>query len=344
MKTKDNRSDFPKRSIWQVIVAVFLILFPLIMILVNGERAFHGILWQKPKVVMASPEQNLLNDNQNCIAKEQTREFGIYDPEENFRNDRVLTLEQIYLNWNDSDENGLRSKLDKILKANRIPVLTIEPWHGYRVEANLLTDIAEGKYDLQITRIVRILSGYPGKLYISWGHEMDQDLTKRYPWSGKDPDQYVMAYRYVHDRIDKGLKNDIIWIWSPVVKKGCEKYWPGTEYADMIGMPIYSYPQWDKGIYGHIRSFRSWFEEKSKLVEQFHKPLIIVELGVTGSPDYQTFWLQEAFEYLKRITKVQIVLFFHARDTEGSWGKDIATPDWRTAPQTIVGLVEWIKE
>jgi beta-mannanase len=143
--------------------------------------------------------------------------------------------------------------------------------------------------------VINILSHFTGRIYISWGHEMDQDLTKRYPWSGKDPGQYVAAYRYVHDRINKSQKNNqIYWIWSPVVKKGCEKYWPGDSLVDIIGMPIYSYPAWEKSYYGHIRSFKSWYEEKYGLVKSFQKPVFIIEFGVTGSTDYQTYWLQEA--------------------------------------------------
>jgi hypothetical protein len=70
---------------------------------------------------------------------------------------------------------------------------------------------------------------------------------------------------------------------------------------------------------------------------------MIVELGVTGSQDYQTFWLQEAFNMIKVTPSIQSVIFFHTTDTPGSWGKEFATPDWRTDPDIIKGLVSWIR-
>jgi len=322
---------------------MLLVIFPIVMIIFNGNRAFKGIIWRKSNETKASTLKDQSNENLKSNKSAQSPYFGIYDPANVFKDNRTLTYEQVYFNWSDPNGKALQSKLDQIILNKRVPVITIEPWNGSNNEIDLLTDISKGKYDQNIDIIIKILSGCSGKFYISWGHEMDQNLAKRYPWSGKDPNQYILAYRYVQNRIRKGVKNEILWIWSPVAKNGCERYWPGSDYVDFVGLPIYSYPAWDKSWYGHLRSFKSWYNEKYSLVRQFHKPIIIVELGVTGSTDYQTFWLQEAFEYLKTSAPVEIVLFFYTKDTEGSWGKDISTPDWRTDPQTISGLVKWIK-
>lgn len=344
MKIKNRSSNTSKRTILQLVIALLLLILPLAMIIFNGNRALQGIIWRK----INEPQSSILKDQSNEYLKShqsaQSPEFGIFDPANIFKDNRTLNYEQIYFNWTESNGKTLQLKLEQIILNKRVPVFTIEPWNGPNDEHDLLTDISKGKYDQNIDRIIKVLSGCSGRLYISWGHEMDQNLTKRYPWSGRDPDQYIQAYRYVQDRIRKVVKNEIRWIWSPVVKNGCERYWPGSDYVDFVGLPIYSYPAWDKSWYGHIRSFKSWYTEKYNLVRQFQKPLIIVELGVTGSADYQTFWLQEAFEYLKNSASVEIVLFFYTKDTEGSWGKDVSTPDWRTDPQIISGLVKWIKE
>ena len=344
MKTEAKAFNSRKRSLWQMIIAILLIIFPVLMIIFNSTRALNGIIWQMPSGEKSSQVSDLQKNDKDSTAGRKAPEFGIYDPENKFSGNRSFVLEQVYFSWIDLNEISLKAKINQIITNKRIPVITIEPWNGQNEENTLLPDILKGKYDKNIDQVIKILSGFSGRMYISWGHEMDQDLTKRYPWSGKEPDQFVLAYRYVQDRIKKNLNNEIKWIWSPVVKKGCERYWPGAGYVDFIGMPIYSYPAWDKSYYGHIRSFRSWYEEKYKLVRHFNKPVFIVEFGVTGSQDYQTFWLQETFESLKTYPSIEMVLFFYAKDIKGSWGGNFETPDWRTDPETITGLVDWINK
>jgi endoglucanase len=119
------------------------------------------------------------------------------------------------------------------------------------------------------------------------------------------------------------------------------RYWPEDEYVDHIGMPIYSFPDWDRQNYGYIRDFRTTFEEKRRRIQELRKPLIITELGVTGSADFQSFWLRSAVDSLKAYGDLKAVVFYYATDTEGVWGRDVTTPDWRVHPELIRGLVAW---
>ena len=313
------------------------------MIAFNGIRAINGVIWGVPIELKTLADTNRFQNNSISNLRKSAPEFGVYDPGSKFSGSKYFNSEQLYFSWINPNVSSIRSEITRIYSSNRTPVITIEPWNGNNDEKNLLADIVKGKYDTCIDKTIKILSEFSGRMYISWGHEMDQDLTKRYPWSGKDPESYILAYRYIHDKLNKTLNNKIMWIWAPVVKQGCEKYWPGSEYVDFIGIPIYSYPVWDKSYYGHIRSFKSWYDEKYALIKKFQKPIIIVELGVTGSSDYQTFWLQEAFQNINNLPSVEMILFFYAADISGSWGEKIETPDWRTDSGTVIGLIKWIK-
>jgi beta-mannanase len=346
MNLKDSSGSRDKQSIWQMAIAVFMIGFPLVMLFFNTNRAVKGITWSMPQATKTTLGWNQQESNETRAMTDvriSVPDFGVYDPESKFKTDKSFGLEQVFCSWINPDVSTLHEKIKDIFLNNRTPLVTIEPWNGTNDEKTLMEDILKGKYDGNISNVMQVFSGIQGNLYLSWGHEMDQDLTKRYPWSGSDPKLYVSAYRYVTEKFKKGLNNKISWIWSPVGKEGCERYWPGPGYVDYIGIPIYSYPQWDKQYYGHIRSFKSWYDEKYRLIGQFKKPVIIVEFGVTGSLDYQTFWLQEAFNTIKVTPSIEMILFFYAKDEKGSWGKDIETPDWRSNPEVITGLIKWIK-
>jgi beta-mannanase len=221
------------------------------------------------------------------------------------------------------------------------PLVTIEPWPAANEKGQLMPDIANGKYDRFIDRVAGALHGLDGPVYLSWGHEMDQDIAERYPWSGADPDEYVAAYRHVVDRLRQQATAELHWVWAAVLKEGSLRYWPGDEYADYVGLPIYSFPDWDQHTYGYIRDFRTVFEEKRKVVHAIQKPLMITELGVSGSSDFESFWMHQAFVSLTDYPNLKAVVFFHAKDADGVWGKYVTTPDWRVHPDLIRGLVDW---
>ncbi len=125
------------------------------------------------------------------------------------------------------------------------------------------------------------------------------------------------------------------------MKESTCKYWPGDSYADFIGMPIYSFPAWDQMTYGYIRDFKSTFGDKRRFVAELGKPIIITELGVNGSDDFEGFWLHQAFIGLDSQPDLAAVVFFYAKDSDGVWGEKLDTPDWRVNPDLLRGLVAW---
>ena len=247
----------------------------------------------------------------------------------------------MYISWVAFDRRKLVEKLTSLQQHGFEPLLTIEPWPKPGGDRQLLAEIVSGHYDHLINDIAEILSKLDAPVWISWGHEMDQDLTRRYPWSGGDPSLYIAAYRHVVDRIREQVKTPLHWVWAGVLKDGSLRYWPGDEYVDFVGMPIYSFPAWDQRTYGYIRDFCTTFEEKRKFVAGRNKPLMITELGVSGSDDFESFWLHQAFMELHKYPDLAAVLFFYSRDSEGAWGDAVATPDWRVHPDSIRGLVDW---
>ncbi|PAY20558.1 hypothetical protein CKO51_05800 [Rhodopirellula sp. SM50] len=342
---------------------VVLAVLPFSMIAVNGARAFYGILAEPSGKTRDARDDAHESDGTDVIALnlnaatsevpvdsisaeeipegDDTLIFGVYDPDGEFERDHSLRLRHVYVSWADFDRNTLRRSLAAMESRGFQILLTIEPWPIPGRGDDLLTAILSGGYDQTLEELAGILDSLNGPVYVSWGHEMDQDLTERYPWSGTDPDQFVRAYRHVVDSLRENTETELRWIWAGVMKEGSLRYWPGREYADYVGMPVYSYPRWDQKMYGYIRDFRTTFQEKAKVVEELDVPLLITELGVSGSSDFEAFWLHQAFMGLRDYEKLKGVVFFFGQDVEGAWGSDVATPDWRVHPDSIRGLVEW---
>lgn len=344
MKADNQSNPGDKRLVWQLILATLLVAFPVIMIVVNGSKAIQGILWDQGIAAdYPAAGSGQVPTTANAGFSEGSHPFfGIYDPEKQFRNDTLIDAEHIYFSWLEFNDSLLVEKLMEIGSRGRTPIITIEPWTKNDPD-QLMSGIIAGHYDNEINRIGRCLNRLKSPMRISWGHEMDQDLTRRYSWSGVNPKEFISAYRYFVDKMKMAVDQEIQWIWAPVGKRDCERYWPGNEYVDAVGVPVYSFPAWDRKTYGFIRSFPVCFNEKYSIIAQFRKPVIIMEMGVTGSEDFCSFWMHDAFMNFPKYP-LEGIVFFYSADTPGAWGADVPTPDWRSSRSTILSLIEWSRQ
>lgn len=192
-------------SIGQIVVATLLLTFPVLMIIINSSRAIKSITWNMP----FGTEQTQIYNNIDLMANNSLRSepltFGVYDPENAYQDYENFSYEKIYLSWVDYDSSAISNKLTQIYQSGRLPIVTIEPWNANSDSGTLFQDIINGMYDESIQELTHLFNQFSGTLYISWGNEMDQDLTERYPWSGQDPDLFIQAYQYVFDAFNRSL-------------------------------------------------------------------------------------------------------------------------------------------
>ncbi|TDQ30586.1 glycoside hydrolase family 26 protein [Zeaxanthinibacter enoshimensis] len=318
-----------KRSNIHIWTTIALLAIPVCMVWLNGYKAIDALLWSKPAhaPVMLAQDNTELNPS---------LEFGIYDPYHSWRDSATTwNYEQFYLHWVNFDPAAIQREIKRVLQRETKAILVVEPWSKYQTP--LFNDIIAGRYDVEIDKINQVLQGFKDTLYICWGHEMDQDLTTRYDWSSRDSAGYKAAYRYVHSRLKE---NPVKWIWAPVGKDNCNDYWPGNEYVDMVGLPIYSLPDFDYAYYGRIRSFKEAFGEKYTLVKGHDKPVFLVEFGVSGSDDFEAYWVREAFDAFNTFPLLKSVVFFNSKDIEGAWGTAYETPDWSINQELIAALID----
>lgn len=317
----------------QLVIAVALVLFPVLMIYYNGKKAVDGIL--------SEPDNKRTEVAEKVEQKEPPNkkiEFGIFDPSGSMQSSQVMQTEVYYFSWIDFNSDSLLWNMRRMKSTGRNPILIVEPWAKSNLP--LFDEIINKKYDTEISRIASVISFFNDTVFISWGHEMDQDLTVRYPWSGKDANRYIAAYRYCHQFIDS-LSGKAKWIWAPVGKEGCLKYYPGEKFVDEIGLPVYSFPEWEMSYYGFIKSFEENFGEKYSRMRDLGKPITILEFGVTGSNDFKQFWLRSAFISFAKYPLLNRVVFFKSKETDGVWGKNISTPNWDLSSEVIDGFVKW---
>ncbi|GAB1340258.1 hypothetical protein ACE1SV_68480 [Streptomyces sp. E-15] len=118
-----------------------------------------------------------------------------------------------------------------------LPYLLWEPWKS------TLRDIAGGRDDAYIRRTAEHVRDLNVPVAIGFAPQMNGDW---YPWGTREakPEEFVGAWRHLHDLFqDTGVSN-VVWVWSPTVvgplpPARLRPYYPGDAYADWLGLVGY---------------------------------------------------------------------------------------------------------
>lgn len=325
------------------LIAITVCLIAALAIWIRGNQAYQGITWsfkRDARIIENLDKDCLIRHSSGC--KNQplnlSVNLGVYDPKGIFDNSQKFALQHEFISWATYDSKKALSFFNKTATQNRWPILTIEP---YPIEPlkkeNILVDVYNKKYDVQIDRICTDIELYGKPVFLRWGHEME-NVTGRYPWAQKDYIGYIAAYKHVVDQCRKNTTL-VYFVWSPVGNKNLKDYWPGREYVDYIGLSLFIYPEWEKIHYGRVRSFSEILSEKYTLVKGYDRPVMIAEFGYKGNPVEQKKIILEGFSHLGDFPLIKTVSFFNEYDTEGVWGNDLPNPDWKIQKSLLDEIV-----
>ena len=226
---------------------------------------------------------------------------GMFDPAHQF-DDFGFNLRHQFTDWNYPEQ--MDRAIVEAQSFNQFPMITVEPRVKEGLQPNdLLRDVASGAYDEQILQMAEVLNKYPSqKVIIRWAHEMD--LCKVYDWATCNVPEFKAAYTHVVDLIRAEGATNALWIWSPAGgNPNTSMFYPGDSYVDYIGITALSSEDWDN-FYGYPtapRSLETILNERYGIAEEFNKPLIVAELGISyHDPTLdRTKWLSDAFAAIK---------------------------------------------
>ncbi|GJF29324.1 hypothetical protein KNE206_22360 [Kitasatospora sp. NE20-6] len=171
-----------------------------------------------------------------------------------------------------------------------------------------LADIAGGSSDAYVKNFASAVQKAKVPVAISFAHEMNGHW---YDWGTKSnsPEDFVKAWRRIHDIFqDRGASN-VIWVWSPnivnpVPKIPLKPYYPGDGYVDWVGMVGYWTQCCDRtfeGLYGptmtQIRTFSA-------------KPLVISETAAEPGKRAPAF-VDELFSGVEKREDIVGLIWFN---------------------------------
>ncbi|MDB5203091.1 MAG: cellulose synthase [Ferruginibacter sp.] len=209
-------------------------------------------------------------------------------------------LVSLYLAWGDLPANKWPvSLIDSIYQSGAIPLLTWEPWPTSfqskdNSQNNILKEIRAGRYDSFLVSFCRQLQLSDRPLFLRFAHEPGNPA---YPWTSNDEHagtDYIAAWRYVHDFFAKEQLFNITWIFNPWKAEDTDRYYPGDDYVDWLGVNILDY---NKERSGSFKDLYRHFHQQP--VFRAGLPVIVTEMGTLQTGAQQQRWLSSALDSMR---------------------------------------------
>lgn len=262
--------------------------------------------------------------------------FGVYDPDGDFASDGEVVIEHLFLPWEDVYLQSLYDADAYALERNRALLVTIEPWTWSRSERNtaqyLRRGIENGSYDANMTAICDILGTLKSPVTLRFAHEMD-DKSGQFIWSDWEPETYIGAYKHMID-VCRVSAPKITVMWSPLGEENMAEYYPGDDYADLIGLTVFGLQAWDQAKYGGDRGFDDIFAPRYERAAAFGKPVVVAELGYVGKDAYVKMWENSVRQVKEAYPQLVGVVYFNHPEVY-PWPEGFGAPDWRVKNQIL---------
>ncbi|WP_327317183.1 glycosyl hydrolase [Streptomyces sp. NBC_01235] len=194
-------------------------------------------------------------------------------------------------------------------------------WGGTKAQQPTWKQMADGDLDasvidVQAERVKQYGRSTGQKIFLSFDLEMDT----RTPANGT-PEDYVRAYRHIHDRFRKLGVTNVVWTWittgylphAELIKR----MYPGDDYVDWVAYNQYNYYRCHKANWlSFAQTQRATHDWIRKNISD-DKPLMLSEFGTANDPsqpDRQAEWYAKVPAVLKGLTGVKAALQWNYRD------------------------------
>ncbi len=256
--------------------------------------------------------------------------FGVYDPPGNFSAASGVTIEHLFLPWEDVALGSLNEAADYAAARGRVLLVTLEPWTWVRSDRNtpetLRAGIQSGRFDANVRAVCGALAGLDLPVTLRWGHEMEVD-NGQFIWAGWNPDDYIAAFQRVTTTC-REVAPEIAVMWSPLGEEGMEAYWPGDAHVDLVGLTVFGLQSADRLWHGRDRGFAEILGPRYARAVQFNRPVVVAELGYSGSAEYVAAWEAEVRQMGETFPNLVGVVLFNFPEVY-PWPDGLGLPDWR---------------
>jgi hypothetical protein len=196
-----------------------------------------------------------------------------------------------------------------------------------------LADIAGGAYDSYIREFAEGAKAWGHPFFLRFNWEMNGDW---FPWAesvnGNQPDDYILAWRHVHDIFTQVGATNATWAWCPYVNASPKlgplaRYYPGSEYVDWTCLDGFNWA--DNGVNPRPwTSFDKIFGPSYRTIVNKlapGKPMLLGEMASGGGARAKSTWIDQMFEVLRsKYQRIRGLIWFEQVDRGVQWPLETA--------------------
>ena len=210
------------------------------------------------------------------------------------------------------------------------PMITWEPWGPPYSAANNqfpLAQIAAGNFDSYIDSWAGGLRAFGNPVFLDFAHEMDGNW---FPWgygvNGNTQDEYIAAFRHVHDRFAAAGATNVQFVWNVNVwnPAGVDQrtFYPGDSYVDYMAIDIFNWGANGGGWVSLSSGLSVYTNVYANLAGLSSRPMMLAEWAsvepVPADPTGVTKagWIRSAAQALaNEFPRITAVVWFNASGT-----------------------------
>ncbi|MBL3657472.1 glycosyltransferase [Fulvivirga sediminis] len=326
-KRRNNFADQLSYHVWSVKRLLWLLrhkvyglfriaAFPLIILFI------YGVYYYEKEADITNID---LVKNDRLLTGEQF--LGVFLPDDESGTSSfasVLQLEQstnmqfgiisTYLAWKPLAQQPFPVEyLGNIYEKGAYPMITWEPWLDlFPLDTNksIMQSIYQGDLDEYLIGMAEEFRKLQKPFFLRFAHEPD---NPQYPWYSSDDEageEYIKAWRYMHQLMQAQDVRNIIWVYNPWKAEHANAYFPGHEYVDWLGVTALNYAS--EVSVDNWNTFEDIYQPFSRTMPfQSQLPVMLSEFGTLNGRGSSEEWFKKAREILKlKYPEVKAVVFF----------------------------------
>ncbi len=287
-------------------------------------------LSMRPAFAQTPPAGRDLTKDKRPVIHPDGPKFGVYDPWGDFKDEKGVSTEHLFLPWEDVDLSTLPQADAYAFARGRKIMITIEPWSWAKEwnvsRAELSHLILTGQRDDNMRAILKVAAAFKSPVTIRWAQEMENPYG-RFTWSNWKPEDYIAAFKRMVGITREMLPKAHI-MWSPRGQKNLVHYYPGAQYVDLVGLTVFGYDKFDVMQFGGPRTFAESVKQGYDLTVGYGKPIWVAELGYEGATDYLAKWVEDVTARNPQFPHLEEVVYFNDKEV-WPWPHNLGYPDWR---------------
>ena len=233
-----------------------------------------------------------------------------------------------YQAWGDTYKTFDGAWATSIQQRGSVPYITWEPWATAssvdRVDQPeyKLSTIINGQHDAYIRAYAQDIARFGHPVMLRFAHEMNGNW---YPWSAvvnsNSAQDYVLAWRHVHDLFEKVGARNVTWVWAPnepyhdptnPYSSSTDALYPGDDYVDWVGFSGFNWGKTNPTT--SWRTFRTIVMSAYAQLSAYNKPLMIAEMNTASTGGSRTLWMAQMNANLASFPKIRAVVWFESDD------------------------------